>query len=65
MEQTIYQATEQALNLGSSMYGEDFGKAYAEYIQNQLTLKLESGLITAEYAQTATLGDLIAGNDGE
>ena len=41
------------------------GDRYADYIQKHEIELIEKGYITLEYALQATLGERLAGNDGE
>ncbi len=49
----------------AAIQAECFGESYSEYIQQKLEEYVTLGIHTEEYAQTANLGDLFAGNDGD
>lgn len=44
---------------------EMYGKSYADYIERATQEHIEKGVYSVEYALTATLGERLAGNDGE
>lgn len=50
--------------LSTQQAREMFGDDYADYIQRHSEEYIERGILTLEYAQTATLGERLAGNDG-
>jgi hypothetical protein len=41
------------------------GKDYADYIERATQEHIDKGVYSLEYALTATLGERLAGNDGE
>jgi hypothetical protein len=41
------------------------GHSYAEYVQKTIAEHVSKGHYSEEYAQSATLGEFLAGNDGD
>lgn len=51
--------------LASQQAFEMYGKDYADYIERATQEHIDKGVYSLEYALTASLGDRLAGNDGE
>lgn len=51
--------------LASQQAFEMYGKQYADYIEQSTQEHLDKGHFSLDYALTASLGDRLAGNDGD